>query len=387
MEAWTHYNEWGLITHNAVLKCGQRELDLVKRYATHDYDSVLELYYAKARFYDAHDRRFTAVDPILDPSGYDLREYVQNPAQLVQYLYVVDNPVIYIDPLGEIAAETIVTYVGVAFSTYLVTWFNSPSGREAIDNASKFIADGIAYMGNGILTFADGVTSGIISSIGSLTIETPSRFQPKELYVGALNATGIGEQTGYMVKVACEGKNDSNSQSGKSDSESNSSQGKSNSEPNRHRKLPSYQNPIDPKWNGRGNSRLPKREEPSSSNSSDLNKNNGGNSGPPQVKQPAATQRIKFPEKNDIVKHIFRKAKGHLAEDTPANRALLEDVANDPTCRLGTDMNGNVWYARLQADGSQIWVRVRGTEITDGGVNTVPRPWDSITGLCKPQKP
>ena len=50
-------------------------------------------------------------------------------------------------------------------------------------------------------------------------------------------------------------------------------------------------------------------------------------------------------------------------------------------------MNGNVWYARLQADGSQIWVRVRGTEITDGGVNTVPRPWDSITGLCKPQKP
>ena len=100
VEAWTHYNEWGLITHNAVLKCGQRELDLVKRYATHDYDSVLELYYAKARFYDAHDRRFTAVDPILDPSQYDLREYVQNPVQLVQYLYVSNNPLIYTDPLG-----------------------------------------------------------------------------------------------------------------------------------------------------------------------------------------------------------------------------------------------------------------------------------------------
>ncbi|MEY8403959.1 RHS repeat-associated core domain-containing protein [Oscillospiraceae bacterium 44-34] len=100
VEAWTHYNEWGLITHNAVLKCGQRELDLVKRYATHDYDSVLELYYAKARFYDAHDRRFTAVDPILDPSGYDLREYAKNPAQLVQYLYVEDNPLLNIDPLG-----------------------------------------------------------------------------------------------------------------------------------------------------------------------------------------------------------------------------------------------------------------------------------------------
>ena len=100
VEAWTHYNEWGLIVHNAVLKCGQRELDLVKRYATHDFDSVLEMYYAKARFYDAHDRRFTAVDPILDPSGYDLREYVENPVQLVQYLYVQNGPLTGVDPLG-----------------------------------------------------------------------------------------------------------------------------------------------------------------------------------------------------------------------------------------------------------------------------------------------
>ena len=102
VETWTHYNEWGLIVHNAVLKCGQRELDLVKRYATHDFDSVLELYYAKARFYDAHDRRFTAVDPILDPSQYDLREYVQNPVQLVQYLYVENGPLTKVDLLGTI---------------------------------------------------------------------------------------------------------------------------------------------------------------------------------------------------------------------------------------------------------------------------------------------
>lgn len=119
VEAWTHYNEWGLIVHNAVLKCGQRELDLVKRYATHDFDSVLEMYYAKARFYDAHDRRFTAVDPILDPSGYDLREYVKNPVQFVQYLYVVDDPLILIDQDGKkytlaqgtIAHKTIQAYI------------------------------------------------------------------------------------------------------------------------------------------------------------------------------------------------------------------------------------------------------------------------------------
>ena len=99
--AWTSYNEWGEITHNAVLKCGQRELDLVKEYATHDYDAVLDLYYAKARFYDAYNRTFTAQDPILDPSQYDLREYVKEPMALVQYLYVRDNAIILIDPLGE----------------------------------------------------------------------------------------------------------------------------------------------------------------------------------------------------------------------------------------------------------------------------------------------
>ena len=84
--SWTSYNEWGEITHNAVLKCGQRELDLVKEYATHDFDAVLNMYYAKARFYDADNRRFTAVDPIKDGLNW--------------YAYCGSNPVNYIDPWG-----------------------------------------------------------------------------------------------------------------------------------------------------------------------------------------------------------------------------------------------------------------------------------------------
>ena len=84
--SWTHYNEWGESTHNAVLKCGQRELDMVKRYATHDFDSVLGQYYAKARFYDAGSRRFTAMDPIKDGLNW--------------YAYCENNPVVYIDEFG-----------------------------------------------------------------------------------------------------------------------------------------------------------------------------------------------------------------------------------------------------------------------------------------------
>ena len=75
--SWTHYNEWGEITHNAVLKSGKRELDLVKRYATHDYDAVLNMYYAKARMYDAENRRFAAMDPV------PFREYVKTRWRLV----------------------------------------------------------------------------------------------------------------------------------------------------------------------------------------------------------------------------------------------------------------------------------------------------------------
>ena len=79
---------------------GQREFDMVKRFATHDYDQVLGLYYAKARFYSARDRRFMAIDPILDPSQYDIQTYVENPMQLIQYLYANDNPLTNIDRLG-----------------------------------------------------------------------------------------------------------------------------------------------------------------------------------------------------------------------------------------------------------------------------------------------
>ena len=96
VESWTHYNEWGEITHNAVLKCGQRELDLVKNYTGHEYDAVLGMYYAKARFYDAAARRFISMDPV--------KGDIKKPLTLIQYLYVENNPLIQVDPLGKEAA-------------------------------------------------------------------------------------------------------------------------------------------------------------------------------------------------------------------------------------------------------------------------------------------
>ncbi len=109
--SWTSYDEWGNITHNAVLKCGERELDLVKTYTGHERDSVLGMYYAKARMYDTADKhgstkanklgdkRFTAVDPV--------KGDVRNPQTMVQYTYVLNNPLMYTDPLGEFPIGTV----------------------------------------------------------------------------------------------------------------------------------------------------------------------------------------------------------------------------------------------------------------------------------------
>ena len=97
--SWTYYDEWGQITHNTVVKVGQRQFDLVKNYTGHNYDSVLDLYYAKARMYDPIDKRFAARDLI--------KGSVAAPMTLNPYLYVVDNPLRYVDLLGLFFDETI----------------------------------------------------------------------------------------------------------------------------------------------------------------------------------------------------------------------------------------------------------------------------------------
>jgi len=55
-----------LTSHGIILMLqlwmGVRELDLVQDYTGYAYDMVLGLYYAKARMYDADDRRFMSGD-------------------------------------------------------------------------------------------------------------------------------------------------------------------------------------------------------------------------------------------------------------------------------------------------------------------------------------
>ncbi len=83
---------------------------------------------------------------------------------------------------------------------------------------------------------------------------------------------------------------------------------------------------------------------------------------------------------------IFGTRDGHIA-DTPGNRALLTGVANDPTTTLGPDKFGTVWSAKIQPDGTQVWVQTRNGQVWNGGVNQTPVPYNPETGLAAPTRP
>ena len=89
---------------------------------------------------------------------------------------------------------------------------------------------------------------------------------------------------------------------------------------------------------------------------------------------------VRLPVTPSELGHLFRKKRGHLV-DTPENRQLLLDVAADPTARLESDQYGNVWAARLRADGRQVWVQLRDGVIVNGGMNEEAKTFNPQTGL------
>ncbi len=92
--------------------------------------------------------------------------------------------------------------------------------------------------------------------------------------------------------------------------------------------------------------------------------------------------RIKMPRNDSQLKHIFRNGKGHLP-DTPENRKIISDLANDVKFYTGKDKYGNDWHVRSNEDGTQDWVRHQNMVINEGGRNSSPLPWNPKTGLFR----
>lgn len=96
----------------------------------------------------------------------------------------------------------------------------------------------------------------------------------------------------------------------------------------------------------------------------------------------ASVSKNVLPKNDAQIKHIFRDRKGHIS-DTPSNRKLLEDVANNKENYMGTDKYGNEWYSQTQSDGSQVWAITRDGTIQNGGINNPPKIWNSDTGYSR----
>ena len=92
--------------------------------------------------------------------------------------------------------------------------------------------------------------------------------------------------------------------------------------------------------------------------------------------------KVKLPENDAQLKHILRDSRGHLP-DTPENRKLLVDLANDNRYHMGVDKFGNDWNVRLNNDGTQDWTRSMNQVINEGGRNLTPINWNDETGLFR----
>ncbi len=90
--------------------------------------------------------------------------------------------------------------------------------------------------------------------------------------------------------------------------------------------------------------------------------------------------RVLLPNNSAQIKHIFGDRPGHLP-DTPSNRKLLTDTANNPEYYCGTDKYGNKWHVKTDDNGKQVWTRSQNGKINEGGLNNIPRSWDKDTGL------
>jgi hypothetical protein len=99
--------------------------------------------------------------------------------------------------------------------------------------------------------------------------------------------------------------------------------------------------------------------DPLGNNKNSVNKNNS-----------SSKNKITIDDKR--TDHIFRNEEGHFKNDTPANRALIEEAANNRNAFQGTDVFGNDRYAQMNQNGTQTWAIVRDGKIINGGINLTP---------------
>jgi RHS repeat-associated protein len=138
--AHTVFDEWGNITEKTMLTVGDVTVDIIGNFTNHEYDAVMGIYYAKARFYDPAAMRFTANDPAKDGWNW--------------YAYAGNNPVMNFDPDGLLSLPNgsgmdFITGAGDGFTEYFVDSYDAISNlpndlKEIISNPGEYLPEILA---------------------------------------------------------------------------------------------------------------------------------------------------------------------------------------------------------------------------------------------------
>ncbi len=126
------------------------------KYAGHEFDSESQLIYMGARYYDPKLARFVSADPVV-PVRVELSNYrdfkltqfrqLTNPQALNRYSYVVNNPIVFRDPLGLNWVTNVSTGLGIG---------SAVAGTVALANpAAKPVAAGVSALSAGFSYWAN----------------------------------------------------------------------------------------------------------------------------------------------------------------------------------------------------------------------------------------
>ena len=154
------YDAWG----NILTQDGEIASINPYRYAGYRFDEQTKLYYLMARYYNPDTGVFMSLDP--------MRGDTMNPITMNGYNYANNNPVMMVDPDGNIAVKYYVTRTTYALVTGLIYVFlELVGGVTGINVITSFISSIMNYK---VTVNARKVTS--MSEAMSLVIKNPNYF-------------------------------------------------------------------------------------------------------------------------------------------------------------------------------------------------------------------
>ncbi|AOY76017.1 RHS repeat-associated core domain-containing protein [Clostridium formicaceticum] len=148
------YDEWG----NIIQK--QEQINNPIRYAGEYYDDESGLYYLRARYYDPFIGRFITKD--------SYEGQLTNPMSMNQYVYCLNNPLIFIDKSGNEPISIILEYAPEALDSLqnLVSTYG-PELAQGLQEAGNWIVQHGPQVVEGVKNTAKNVTEKLKDLVGS----------------------------------------------------------------------------------------------------------------------------------------------------------------------------------------------------------------------------